>query len=97
MTAGYPGDAAAEIRSGRPHAYFDYIERTYGDAFRAGTTDGIETFVLLFQQISSLGNKEATDSFSERFVPMLPRDARRKIINDDLYKAQMHPAIDRDA
>ena len=88
MTANYAGDAAAEIRSGRPQAYFDYIERTYGDAFRAGTPDAIETFVLLYQQISAVGNQEATDSFGERFVPMLPLDARRKIINEYLHKPQ---------
>lgn len=88
MTVDYPGDPAAEIRSGRPQAYFDHIERTYGEAFRTGTPDAIETFVLLFQQISSLGNREATDSFGERFVPMLPRDARRKIINEYLYERQ---------
>ena len=88
MTVGYKGDAAAEIRSGRPQAYFDYIERTYGAAFRAGTLDGVETFVLLYQQISALENKASTDRFSERFVPMLPLDARRKIVNEHLHKPQ---------
>jgi hypothetical protein len=43
--------------------------------------NAIETFVLLYQQISGLGNEEATNSFGERFVPMLPLDARRKIIS----------------
>jgi hypothetical protein len=88
MTANYTGDATAEIRSGRPEAYFDYIDRTYGVAFRAGTADAIETFALLYQQISALGNQQATDSFGERFVPMLPLDARRKIINEYLHKPQ---------
>jgi hypothetical protein len=88
MMVGYKGDAAAEIRSGRPDAYFDYIEHTYGAAFRTGTLDGIETFVLLYQQITELDNKESTNRFSERFVPMLPLDARRKIVNEHLYKPQ---------
>ena len=88
MTANYTGDATAEIQSGRPQAYFDYIESTYGEAFRAGTPDAIETFVLLYQQISVLGNQRATDSFGERFVPMLPLDARRKIINEYLHRPQ---------
>jgi len=88
MAGNYRGDATAEIRAGRPQAYFDYIEHTYGSTFRAGTPDAVQTFVLLYQQISALGNQQATDSFGERFVPMLPRDARRKIINEYLHKPQ---------
>ena len=88
LAAGYAGVAADDIRSGNTDAYFDHIERTYGDAFRSGTTDAIKTFCLLYQQISMLGNKESTDSFIDRFVPMLPRDARRKIVNDYLHKPQ---------
>jgi hypothetical protein len=84
----YDGDVAAKIRSGRPDAYFDYIERTYGDAFRAGTPDTIETFVLLYRQISALGNAGATNRFGQRFVPKLPLDARRKITNEELHKPQ---------
>jgi hypothetical protein len=86
MTIGYQGDAAAEIRSGRSRAYFDYIERIYGDAFRAGTDDATETFALLYQEISALGNQKATDTFGERFVSMLPSCARRKIVNEYLHK-----------
>ena len=85
---GYTGDAVAEICSGHPQTYFDYIERVYGAEFRAGTEDAIETFALLYQQISDLGNTAATESFSERFVPMLPKHARRKIVNETLYKTQ---------
>jgi hypothetical protein len=84
----YTGDIAHEIKSGRTGAYFDHIERTYGDAFRSGTDDAMQTFVLLFQQISTLGNRESTEGFIDRFVPMLPLDARRTIINEYLSKAQ---------
>jgi hypothetical protein len=91
MTVGYAADAAAEIKAGRPEKYFDYIELTYGDAFRAGTADAMQTFVLLWQQISGFGNEASTKQFVDRFVPMLPLDARRKIINEYLEARQMPP------
>jgi hypothetical protein len=82
MRKEYRGDVAVEVRSGRPEAYFDYIEDAYGDAFRAGTDDGAETFYLLYQQISGLGNECSTELFLSRFLPLLPKHARRKILNE---------------
>jgi hypothetical protein len=82
MLKEYQGDAAAEIRSGRPDAYFDHIEHAYGDAFRSGTKDAAETFYLLYQQISGIGNEASTELFLSRFLPLLPKHARRTILND---------------
>src|SRR5262245_9922944 len=87
----YKGDPAYEISSGRPEAYYDYVQEIYGDAFRVGTSDGIETFCELYQQISMLGNTHSTELFVERFIPLLPTDARGKILNDVLNKPQQKP------
>jgi hypothetical protein len=81
-TSEYARFPADDIRSGNPDRYFDYIERIYGDGFRAGTTDALETFYQLYQQISQLGNEQSKELFLARFLPLLSRDARRKIIND---------------
>lgn len=78
----HTGVPADDIRAGNPSAYFDDIERTYGDAFRSGAVDAAETFYLLYRQISELGNEESTELFLSRFLPLLSRDVRRKIIND---------------
>jgi hypothetical protein len=82
----YTGNPAGEISAGEPERYYDHIEATYGDAFRAGTHDGVETFCELYQQVAALGNKRSTDLFVDRFVPLLPLDARRTILNDALDK-----------
>jgi hypothetical protein len=88
MSAHYKGDAAAEIRSGRPDSYFDHIAHVYGDAFRSGTNDGAETFYLLYQQISKIGNEASTELFLSRFLPLLPKHARRRILNDLIPNAR---------
>jgi hypothetical protein len=82
----YAGNAAEEIRAGRPDIYFNYIERTYGADLRSGTDDAIETFWLLYREISALGNRHSTDLFSERFIPLLPQSARQKLLNEFLAK-----------
>jgi hypothetical protein len=86
MVKEYKGDAAADIRSGEPAAYFDHIEDAYGEAFRSGTSDAAETFYQLYQQISGLGNESSTELFLSRFLPLLPRHARRKILNEVMVK-----------
>jgi hypothetical protein len=78
----YAGNPADEIRRGNPTEYFDYIERIYGEGFRSGTTDAAETFYQLYREIAALGNEQSTELFLSRFLPLLSRDARRKIIND---------------
>ena len=87
----YTGDIESDIKSGRPAAYFDHIERTYSDGFKSGAIDAIETFALLYQQVSILGNKQSTDMFVDRFIPMLPLEARRKIVNKYLHETQTPP------
>ena len=84
--ASYDGVPAEEIAAGKADGYFDHIEWVYGAAFRSGSVDAIETFCLLHRQIADIGNKESTDRFGERFVPMLPSKARRMIINEYLNK-----------
>src|SRR5262249_9769889 len=84
----YAGVPADDIRSGTPEAYFDHIEKMYGDAFRSGTTDAAETFYLLYQQISELGNAPSTELFVAPFIPLLSRSIRRKIINDVMPNAR---------
>jgi hypothetical protein len=84
----YTGVPADDIRAGNPEAYFDHIEKTCGHAFRSGTTDAAETFYLLYQQISEIGNAQSTELFLSRFLPLLSRSARRKIINDVMPNAR---------
>lgn len=84
----YTGTPIEELRTGDPNAYFDHIERTYGEAFRSGTKDGSETFYLLYQQISAVKNEQSTELFLSRFLPMLPRHARKAIINDIMPNAR---------
>jgi hypothetical protein len=88
---GYTGVPADDIRSGNPTAYLDHIERTYGQAFRSGTTDAAETFYLLYQQISAVGNPQSTELFLSRFLPILSKDVRKKIINDIMPVAKSKP------
>jgi hypothetical protein len=83
----YAGDPAAEIGAGRPAKYYDYVEATYGAAFRAGTHDGMETFCELYRQVAAVGNRHSTDAFIDRFVPLLPIAARRTILNRVLDKS----------
>jgi hypothetical protein len=70
-----------EIKAGRPERYFDYILKTYGKTFETGSIQALETFRELLRQILALGNERSTLLFAERFFPMLPQDARRKIFN----------------
>jgi hypothetical protein len=88
MLKEYRGDVAAEVSSGQPDAYLDHIEEAYGDAFRSGTDDAAETFYLLYQQIAGLGNESSTELFLARFLPLLPKHARRKILNEVMVNPQ---------
>src|SRR5215218_3412722 len=90
-TSQYRGVPADEIRSGKPEVYLDHIEQTYGEAFRTGTSDAAETFFLLYQQISAIGNKESTELFLSRFLPQLTKDVRRKILNEVMPSANPKP------
>jgi hypothetical protein len=90
-TSQYRGVPADDIRSGKPKAYLDHIERTYGEAFRSGTSDAAETFFLLYQQISAIGNEHSTELFLSRFLPQLTKDVRRKIINEIMPNANPKP------
>jgi hypothetical protein len=76
-----PGD---DIRSGRPARYYDYVYEAYGAAFRSGCVEGLETFRELYRQIFTLGNERSTILFIEKFVPLLPAKARRKILAEFL-------------
>jgi hypothetical protein len=90
-TSQYGGVPADDIRSGKPATYLDHIERTYGEAFRSGTSDAAETFFLLYQQISEIGNEHSTELFLSRFLPQLTKDVRRKIINEIMPNANPKP------
>ena len=54
----------------------------YGKAFRSGSVEGLETFRELYRQVFMLGNERSTILFIERFVPLLPVQARRKILSE---------------
>ena len=56
----------------------------YGKAFRSGSVEGLETFRELYRQVFMLGNERSTILFIERFVPLLPVQARRKILAEFL-------------
>jgi hypothetical protein len=71
-----------EIKAGRPERYFDYISKVYGKTFQTGGVEALGTFRELLRQILALGNERSTLLFAERFFPMLPQDARRKIFNE---------------
>src|SRR5438132_13399238 len=71
---------ADDIRAGRPERYYDYVYKTYNKAFRAGSVEGLETFREVYRQVFTLGNERSTILFIEKFVPLLPVEARRKIL-----------------
>lgn len=76
----FTGDAAGDISAGRPERYYNYILETYGDTLRSGSIDGLETFRDLCRQVFSLGNERSTILFMEKFVPLLPAEARWRIL-----------------
>ena len=71
-----------EIKAGRPERYFDFISKTYGRTLQTGSVQALETFRELLRQILALRNERSTLLFAERFFPMLPHDARRKIFTE---------------
>ena len=71
---------ADDIKAGRPERYYDYVYKTYGKAFRSGSIEGLETFRELYRQVFTFGNERSTILFIEKFVALLPADARRKIL-----------------
>ncbi len=78
------GKIEDDIRAGRPEGYFDYIYKTYGTIFQAGSIQGLETFRELLRQILALGNERSILFFAERFFPLLPQNAKRKIFAEFL-------------
>jgi hypothetical protein len=83
VTVGYAGDAAAEIRAGRPERYFDYIELTYGDAFRTGTADAMQTSPYYGNRFPSSETRRVRSSSSTGSCPCgrSKRDARSSTNN----------------
>jgi hypothetical protein len=47
---------------------------------RSGSVEGLETFRELYRQVFTLGDERSTILFIEKFVPLLPAEARRKIL-----------------
>ena len=76
--------SADDIRAGRPERYYDYVYKNYGKAFRSGSVEGLETFRELYRQVFTLGNERSTILFIEKFVPLAPAKARRKILAEFL-------------
>jgi hypothetical protein len=77
-----------EIKAGRPERYFKYLSNTYGPAFQTGSIEAIETFRELLRQILAIGNERSTLLFAERFFPILPPTARRKIFSEFLRELE---------
>ena len=77
-----------EIRAGRSERYFEYLSNTYGPAFRTGSIQAVATFRELLRQILALGNERSTLLFAERFSPMLPQTAKRKIFSEFLSELE---------
>jgi hypothetical protein len=77
-----------EIRAGRSERYFEYLSNTYGPAFRTGSIQAVATFRELLRQILALGNERSTLLFAERFFPMLPQTAKRKIFSEFLSELE---------
>jgi len=75
---------ADDITAGRPERYYDSVYETYGKAFRSGSVEGLKTFRELYRQVFVLGNERSTILFIERFIPLLPVQARRKILAEFL-------------
>ena len=84
----YAGNATEEIKTGRAQAYLDYIEEAYGEAFRSGTNEAAETFYLIYQQFYALAHETSTEQYLSRFLPLLPRETRRKILNQVMASPQ---------
>jgi hypothetical protein len=75
-------NVAEEIKTGRPERYYDYVYQTHGDAFRSGSVESLQIFAELYRQVLSLRNERSTRLFIERFVPLIPKEARRKIAEE---------------
>jgi hypothetical protein len=82
------GNIEDDIRAGRPEGYFDYIYKTYGTIFQAGSIQGLEAFRELLRQILALGNERSILLFAERFFPLLPQNAKRKIFAEFLTELE---------
>jgi len=78
----------AELKAGHPECYFDYISKTYGTTFKTGRIEALQTSRELLRQILALGNERSTLLFAERFFPMLPPEAKRKIFVEFLSELE---------
>jgi hypothetical protein len=81
-------DIARDIRAGRPERYYDYVYKQYGKALRSGSADSLETFRELYRQIFMFRNERSTILFIEKFVPLLPAEARHKILVEFLIEKE---------
>ena len=77
-----------EIKAGRPDRYFEYLSKTYGPTFQTGSVQAVKTFRELLRQILALGNERSILLFAERFFPMLPQTAKRKIFSEFLRELE---------
>jgi hypothetical protein len=82
------GKIEDDIKAGRPERYFDHIYETYGAIFQTGSIQSLETFRELLRQILVLGNERSILLFAERFFPMLPPEAKRKIFAEFLFELE---------
>jgi hypothetical protein len=81
-------DIARDIKAGRPERYYDYVYEHYGKALRSGSIDSLKTFRELYRQIFLLRNERSTTLFIEKFVPLLPAEARHKILVEFLTEKE---------
>jgi len=72
------GKIEDDIRAGRPEGYFDYIYKTYGTIFQAGSIQGLETFRELLRQILALGNERSILLSAERLFPLAATERQTK-------------------
>src|SRR5262249_33139402 len=77
-----------EIRAGRPERYFEYLSNAYVLVFETGGIEALGTFRELLRQILALGNERSTILFADRFFPMLPQTARRKVFSEFLSELE---------
>ena len=63
------GKIEDDIRAGRPEGYFDYIYKTYGTIFQAGSIQGLETFRELLRANFGARKRTQHSPFRRKTLP----------------------------
>src|SRR6266536_917052 len=81
------GKIEDDIRAGRPEGYFDYIYKTER-FFRRGAFKASKHFASSYGKFWRSETNAAFFFFAERFFPLLPQNAKRKIFAEFLTELE---------